>query len=76
MTLEQVIDMLSNSPDFRGQVTHWEKIPACDPVFGSFPEKLDPRLLDALRSRGIKQLYSHQSESIQTILTTLLAKFR
>ena len=69
MTLEQVIDMLSNSPDFRGHVTHWERIPARDPIFGPFPEKLDPRLLDALQSRGIKQLYSHQSESIQSILS-------
>lgn len=69
MTLEQVIEMLSNSPDFRVHVTHWEKIPARDPVFGAFPDKLDSRLMDALRFRGMGQLYSHQSDSIQTVLS-------
>jgi DEAD/DEAH box helicase domain-containing protein len=68
MNLEQVIEFLQRSPEFQGQVTHWEKIPAKEASFGLFPERLDPRLLDGLKSRGIQKLYTHQSEAIDRIL--------
>ena len=51
MTLEQIIDMLKTSPEFQGKVTHWERIPAREAQFASFPERLDPRLLDGLKLR-------------------------
>jgi DEAD/DEAH box helicase domain-containing protein len=68
MNLEQVIEFLQSSSEFRGQVTHWEKIPAREASFGQFPERLDPRLLDGLKSRGIQKLYTHQSEAVDLIL--------
>ena len=68
MNLEQLIDMLSISPDFRGQVSHWEKIPSREAEYAPFPERLDPRLLDALKTRGIQKLYTHQAETIQHVL--------
>jgi DEAD/DEAH box helicase domain-containing protein len=68
MNLEQVIEFLQRSPEFQGQVTHWEKIPAREAHFGSFPERLDPRLLEGLKVRGIQKLYTHQSEAIDRIL--------
>jgi len=69
MNLEQVIDYLYRSPEFRSQVGLWEKIPAREARFGPFPERLDPRLLDALRKRGIHNLYTHQSETIEQVLS-------
>ena len=68
MNLEQVIEFLQRSPGFQGQVTHWEKIPPKEASFGPFPERLDPRLLDGLKSRNIHKLYTHQSEAIDQIL--------
>jgi DEAD/DEAH box helicase domain-containing protein len=68
MNLDQIIDVLQNSRDFTGQVMHWEKIPAKEARYSSFPERIDPRILDVLKTRGIDKLYTHQSESIELIL--------
>ena len=68
MNLDQIIDMLSRSPGFRGQVTHWERIPPQEARTSGFPEKLDPRLLDGLRRRGIGQLYTHQTDAVNHVL--------
>ena len=51
------------------QVTHWEICPAQPPEFSIFPEQLDPRLLEALKSRGIHKLYTHQAAAIHAVLT-------
>ena len=51
------------------QVTHWEIIPPQPPEYSIFPERLDPRLLEALNVRGIRKLYTHQAAAIQAILT-------
>ncbi|MBN2102916.1 DEAD/DEAH box helicase [bacterium] len=68
MNLLQLIDWLERSPEFHSNVTHWEKIPAQPAEYSGFPEKLDCRLLDALQSRGIKKLYTHQTAAIDSIL--------
>jgi DEAD/DEAH box helicase domain-containing protein len=69
MNLEQMIDRLQSLPEFMMNVTRWQKIPAKDAVYGDFPEALDSRLVDVLRSRGIRQLYSHQAEAVRRILS-------
>ena len=46
---------------------HVTAVRRLDPVearYAPFPEHLDPRLIAALRKRGIDQLYSHQAEAI------------
>lgn len=68
MNLLQLIDWLERSSEFRGHVTHWEEMPAQPAEFTGFPERLDPRLLDALQSRGIEKLYTHQAAAIHEIL--------
>jgi DEAD/DEAH box helicase domain-containing protein len=35
------------------------------PRFAEWPEGLDPRLVEALKRRGIQQPYTHQAEAIQ-----------
>ena len=49
-------------------VTHWEKIPHREPVWGKYPNGISSKLIEALRRRGIKQLYIHQSEAVQAVL--------
>ncbi|MFC1569498.1 DEAD/DEAH box helicase [bacterium] len=68
MNLSQLIDTLERSPEFRNHVTHWEKIPAQPAEFSTFPERLDPRLLDALKSRGIEKLFTHQAAAVDAIM--------
>src|SRR3989449_718096 len=36
-------------------------------VYAPFPSSLDPRLVEALRGRGIQQLYSHQARAFETV---------
>jgi DEAD/DEAH box helicase domain-containing protein len=69
MNLSQLIDTLKRSPEFMKQVTHWEILPAQPPEFSTFPEQLDPRLLEALKSRGIHKLYTHQAAAVHAVLT-------
>jgi DEAD/DEAH box helicase domain-containing protein len=68
MDLTQLLDNLKDDPGFSECVTRWEEIPAKPTVHGPFPEGIDRRIVDALRQRGIDQLYSHQTEAIQRIL--------
>ncbi len=68
MNLSQLLDSLSRDTNFNENVTHWEKIPAQSAVFSTFPERLDPGLLDALKQRGIEKLYTHQASAIESIL--------
>lgn len=39
-----------------------------EPRFASIPSRLHPRLQQFLRQSGIRQLYEHQSQSVETIL--------
>jgi len=68
MNLEQVVDRLRSASEFTGQVTHWEKISPREAVYGSWKKDLDPRLLEALKTRGIRQPYIHQSEAVEAVL--------
>ncbi|HKV99387.1 MAG TPA: DEAD/DEAH box helicase [Vicinamibacterales bacterium] len=45
-------------------VTAVRRLEAVAAQYAPFPEGLDPRLAQALRTRGIEQLYTHQAEAI------------
>ncbi len=49
-------------------VAAWERIPARAARYAPTPSALDPRLIDALRARGIDQLYAHQAQSVEAAL--------
>ena len=59
--LGEILDDLLTSPSTGPCITAVRRIPARPPVLAPFPSSLDPRLADALRARGIEQLYSHQA---------------
>jgi DEAD/DEAH box helicase domain-containing protein len=52
----------------RRNITHVGRIPARPAKFGDFPGLLDPRVVGALRARGIERLYSHQAAAIDAVL--------
>src|SRR5262245_23493700 len=51
-----------DTPDLH--VTALRRLPPVSAQFAPYPEALDERLRDALASRGIEQLYTHQARAI------------
>ncbi len=51
-----------------GYITTVRRMPALDAQYAAFPEGLDQRLTEAMRSRGIDRLYTHQAEAIEHAL--------
>jgi len=45
-------------------VARWVHVPARSARYAPFPANLDPRLVEAMVTRGINQLYSHQAEAV------------
>jgi DEAD/DEAH box helicase domain-containing protein len=64
---DAVLERLLEEPSLRSAVAHHEIIPPRAADMRPFPEWLDGRILDGLRSRGIGGLYSHQAEAIEAV---------
>ena len=58
-----ILDDLLISPSTGPCITATRHFPARPPVLVPFPASLDPRIADALRARGIAELYSHQARA-------------
>src|SRR5574342_270474 len=67
MSLQEILDSLLTSSRTGSLITATRHFEARPPIFAPFPSSLDPRLLDALRSRGVQQLYSHQAKAYDTV---------
>jgi DEAD/DEAH box helicase domain-containing protein len=61
MLVGEILDDLLTSPTTGPCITATRHFPPRPAVPAPFPTTLDPRLIDALRARGIEQLYSHQA---------------
>src|SRR6185369_8654133 len=59
--LGEILDDLLISASTGRCITATRHFPARPPVFAPFPSTLDPRVVEALRARGIEQLFSHQA---------------
>ena len=71
--LDAALDRLAGGPVDRPDtpdlhVTAMRRLPAVVAQFAPFPEGLDARLTQALTSRGIQQLYTHQAAAIDHAL--------
>jgi DEAD/DEAH box helicase domain-containing protein len=55
-----------DTPDLH--ITAVRRLPAITAQFAPFPDALDSRLKNALSSRGIEQLYTHQADAIDHAL--------
>jgi DEAD/DEAH box helicase domain-containing protein len=62
-----ILDDLLTSPSTGPCITATRHFPARAPVLVPFPSSLDPRIGDALRARGIGELYSHQARAWELI---------
>lgn len=67
MNLEQLIDFLSSDSEFQKNLNKWITFPETGAVYQPFPDSVDDRLIQALRNKGIRELYSHQAEAYEKI---------
>ncbi len=65
--LGEILDDLLTSPSTGPCITAVRQLPARPAVLAPFPPSLDSRLADALRARGIAQLYSHQARAWELV---------
>jgi DEAD/DEAH box helicase domain-containing protein len=65
MDIPELINRLKASGRYEGQIVHVEDIPAREPVHSSL--ELKPLVSSALGEKGIKQLYSHQTEAVTKV---------
>jgi DEAD/DEAH box helicase domain-containing protein len=68
MNVAQIIDRLKADAQFKRNLTAWRTVPDKPAQYAGFPDKLNPRLVEGLRARGISDLYTHQHEAIEAIL--------
>ncbi len=68
MNLPQILDQLKNDSRFMANVKAWHVLKSQDAEYADFPASLQPSLVHVINQRGIKQLYTHQSEAIRIIL--------
>lgn len=61
--LGEILDDLLISASTGRCITASRHFPARPPVFAPFPPTLDARVVEALRARGIEQLFSHQARA-------------
>ena len=64
MALQDVLSDLRRDPMFMANVMAWQTMDARAARLSPLPERLHPTLRQALRGRGIDQLYSHQAEAV------------
>ncbi|MBI2843535.1 MAG: DEAD/DEAH box helicase [Armatimonadetes bacterium] len=60
----EFIEELRRDTNYRGQISHIERIPVRVPAYGPLERPLPDDIQAALRSEGILRLYVHQTEAI------------
>ncbi|MDP6456971.1 MAG: DEAD/DEAH box helicase [Candidatus Marinimicrobia bacterium] len=58
--VSRILDFLKSHPEIGPHIEHVHHIPASEGQYVDFPDDLDGRIVQAVQSRGIEQLYSHQ----------------
>ena len=68
MNLDQYLDALRGNRAFMSCVTHWETLPAQDARYMDLSLGLSAPIVEALKKRGIYQLYTHQRQAVDAAL--------
>lgn len=66
-TLEDWLEMLRKRPEIMENVTHWQTVPAREAAYAPLPDGLHSKLREALRSKGIERLYTHQASAYEAV---------
>ncbi|WP_156505820.1 MULTISPECIES: DEAD/DEAH box helicase [Bacillaceae] len=60
-TMDQLVEWLKKDEAFKEKIVHWRTLEPREAKMAPMPEDVHPKLLEALHSRGIQELYTHQS---------------
>jgi len=63
-----IVRELRADAELSGCFEHWRETPARPARVADFPARLDARLVDLLRARGLTELYEHQARAIDAAL--------
>src|SRR5437879_13275374 len=66
-TASDAIETMLADPSLEPLVAAHRVLEPRPPRYAPWPEGLDPRLVTALRSRGVEALYTHQAQSVEAI---------
>jgi DEAD/DEAH box helicase domain-containing protein len=64
---EDAIGALLGDPALQRLVTAHRVLDAQPPRYAPWPDALDPRLVAALRGRGVEALYTHQAQAVESV---------
>jgi DEAD/DEAH box helicase domain-containing protein len=67
MNIDQLVDQIRNNPEIMRNVTYWKELEPKSAKYSPFPIGLRQEIQDALKKKGIHQLYSHQSKTIDLV---------
>ncbi len=67
-SVRDIVRTLSEEPRWQQRIVHWRRQPARPGRTEAWPEALDPRLVDVLQRRGMREPYSHQAQAIEHAL--------
>ena len=67
MLLRELLDELLTSLETGPLISAYRHFDARPAVYAPFPSSLDPRIVEALRGRGVQQLYSHQARAVEVV---------
>jgi len=65
MSVARLLSRWKSEPSIANSVEVWRELPAKPSQFAPFPAALHPALVAALAERGIRQLYTHQAQSLE-----------
>jgi len=68
MSVESALQALRLEPRFMRNVVRWVQLPARAARCAAWPPGLAGRLIAALQTRGVSQLYAHQAEAVAAAL--------
>jgi DEAD/DEAH box helicase domain-containing protein len=67
MLLRELLDELLTSLETGPRISAYRHFEARPAVYAPFPSSLDPRIVEALKGRGVQQLYSHQARAVEVV---------
>ncbi|WP_341277876.1 DEAD/DEAH box helicase [Paenibacillus sp. FSL H8-0537] len=65
--LEEWLELLKHDQDIMDNITHWRTIPPREASTAALPADLHPKLAEALRTKGIDELYTHQETAYRFV---------
>jgi DEAD/DEAH box helicase domain-containing protein len=65
-SVSSVLSKLQSDPSFSENIIHYKKMEGKSAIYAKFPSVLHPSIIKALKTKGIKQLYSHQRDAFDS----------